>query len=78
MLTQNRWQNVYDELYLQVEESRVETYQKTREKYEPTYTKEFNKSLFAPSDGGEFRRSNIEKFLSQVMEKIVIKNVLDI
>lgn len=66
-----------DEMDLLYEGYRDETYQKTREKYELTYTKEFNESLFAPSDGGEFRRMNISKFLSPVIGKTVIKKVLD-
>lgn len=152
LLTQNRWQDVYDELYLQVDPSRIfvnttwlrentpcimcnnpvtfsgkarfvpflrdrmfrgeerethiihcprcrayyssyrpsdeemdllyagyrdENYQKLREKYEPSYTKEFNESLFAPPDGGELRRSNISEFLSPVIGKTAIKKVLD-
>ena len=152
LLTQNKWQNVYDELYKQVEASRIyvnttwtkedeaciicdnpftfaggarfvpflkermfnnedrdtqiihcprcrmfyssyrpsddemdllytgyrdETYQKIREKYEPSYTKEFNKKLFAPADGGEKRRQNIAHFLIPVIKTKELKNILD-
>lgn len=66
-----------DEMDLFYEGYRDEFYQRTREKYEPTYTKKFNEYLFAPSDGGKSRRSNITKFLSPLIEKTVIKTVLD-
>ena len=56
---------------------RDEIYQKTREKYEIAYTKEFNEHLISLANGGGKRRQNISQFLVPVINKETINYVLD-
>lgn len=56
---------------------REEVYQKQRQKYEENYTKEFNKSLYEPIDGGRDRRDKIFNFIEEFVETDENMNILD-
>lgn len=56
---------------------RDENYQKQRQKYEPEYTEEFNRNLYAPLDEGAGRMREMVKFISDQIDFSTCDYVLD-